>query len=84
MEANRQKILFIGIYYLILVNNTPIAELLAPPDESIETTYNFINKSIKTHGKESHHNRLKTRIRHYNEKPRFKTPTLHISPRTIH
>ena len=49
MGANRQKILFIGIYYLILVNNTPIAELLAPPDESTETTYNSINKSIKKH-----------------------------------
>ena len=50
MGANRQKILFIGIYYLILVNNTPITELLAPlPDESTETTYNSINKSIKKH-----------------------------------
>ena len=42
-----------GFYYrhllFDLVNNTPIAELLAPPDESIETTYNFINKSIKSH-----------------------------------
>ena len=83
MGANRQKILFIGIYYLILVNNTPIAELLAP-DESTEITYKFINKSIKPHEKKSHRNRLKTSIRHYNEKLRFKTLTLHISSRIIH
>ena len=31
-----------------LVNNAPIAELLAS-DESTETTYNFINKIIKPH-----------------------------------
>ena len=41
-----------GFYYrhllFDLVNNAPIAELLAP-DESTETTYNFINKTIKPH-----------------------------------
>ena len=41
-----------GFYYRYLlfdlVNNAPIAELL-PPDEGTETTYNFINKSIKSH-----------------------------------
>ena len=76
-----------GCYYrhllFDLVNNAPIAELLAP-DESTEITYKFINKSIKPHEKKSHRNRLKTRTRHYNEKPRFKTPTLHIPPRAIH
>ena len=75
-----------GFYYrhllFDLANNAPIAELLAP-DESTEITYKFINKSIKPHEKKRHRNRLKTRI-HYNEKPRFKTLTLHIPPRAIH